>query len=338
VRYRRRATVPELAMIRVYSNQTQRFEEVGPNDAFRLADDIIWIDLLSPESDAVGQLEAQLGIDLPTRDELKDIEPSSRLYQEDGATYMTATLLHKADTDEPETTNVAFILHRQRLLTIRYAEPRPFRAFMDYAGRERTLLTDGAQVLVLLLEAIVDRNAEVLERTGTEVDSISRRIFSRRVGTRRSRGADIETALTQIAWNQNIAAKARESLVSLGRLVSFAMLAEGKSGGQGYREHLKSIGRDLDSLASHASFLLSNVNFLLDAALGLINVEQNQIIKIFSVAAVIFLPPTLVASIYGMNFEYMPELHWLYGYPLALGLMLLSALLPYWIFKRRGWL
>lgn len=325
-------------MIRLYSNQTQRFQELGPGNAFLLAEDIIWIDLLSPEGDDVGELEAQLGIDLPTRDELKDIEPSSRLYQEDGATYMTATLLYKADSDEPETTNVAFILHRQRLLTIRHAEPRPFRAFMGYAGRERTHLADGGQVLVHLLEAIVDRNAEVLERTGAEVDSISRRIFSRRSDKRRSRGADIEKALTDIAWHQNITAKARESLVSLGRLVSFAMLAELKNSGHGYRDHLKSIGRDMDSLTSHASFLLSNMNFLLDAALGLINVEQNQIIKIFSVAAVIFLPPTLVASIYGMNFEFMPELHWIHGYPLALGLMLLSALLPYWFFKRRGWL
>lgn len=325
-------------MIRLYSARTQQFLEHDPMQPIVLGPDIVWIDLESPPAELECDIESQLGIELPTREEMKDIEPSSRLYQEDGAYYMTATLLHRADSDEPETTNVAFVLYRNRLVTIRYAEPKPFRAFMGFAERERSVLSDGANTLVLLLEAIVDRTAEVLERTGTEVDLLSRRVFRRRSDSRKPRGREIEQALTDIAFHQNLTAKARESLVSLGRMVSFAMLADTGEEQHEYRNHLKTVGRDIDSLTNHASFLLSNMNFLLDAALGLITVEQNQIIKIFSVAAVIFLPPTLVASSYGMNFEHMPELRWLYGYPVAIALMVVSALIPYLLFKRKGWL
>ncbi len=322
---------------RAYSNRTQQLQPFSAAGMAAISDDIIWIDLDHPTVDEERTVERCLGIELPTPDEMKDIEPSSRLYQEDGASYMTASVLWRADTEQPETTAVGFILHQNRLVTIRYAEPKPFRAFAAHAERERTVLSSGAATLAALLEAMVDRTAEILERTGAQVDEISRRIFQRRHDRRRRRSSEeLEQAMADIAFHQNVTAKSRDSLVSLGRMVSFAMLAPELVADSETREHLKTVSRDISSLTDHASFLANYVSFLGDAALGLIHVEQNQIIKIFSVAAVIFLPPTLVASSYGMNFKHMPELGWLLGYPTAIGLMIVSAVIPYLLFKRRG--
>jgi len=144
--------------------------------------------------------------------------------------------------------------------------------------------------------------------------------------------------MLRIGDDQDMLAKTRDSLISMGRLMSFLSLPIHVREDKELREHVKSLGRDIGSLLDHSAFLASNIGFLLDASMGLINIEQNAIIKIFSVAAVVFLPPTLVASIYGMNFHHMPELDWLYGYPFAIGLMVTSAVLPYLFFKRKGWL
>jgi magnesium transporter len=144
--------------------------------------------------------------------------------------------------------------------------------------------------------------------------------------------------LAKLGRSQSLNAKARDSLVSLARLISFASLSDQIEANRDHRDHLKSLQRDVQSLTDHSSYLSSNITFLLDAALGLINIEQNAIIKIFSVAAVVFLPPTLVASIYGMNFEQMPELKFAHGYPMALILMVISAVVPLWWFRKKGWL
>jgi magnesium transporter len=326
-------------MHRTYSSRLQTFRSIEALTPEELGDDIIWIDLDSPDPEEERAVERCLGIDLPTREEMRDIEPSSRLYQEDGATFMTTALVWRAETDTPELANVGFVLSKNRLVTIRYAEPRAFRLFTAHAEREKTRLPNGTVILVTLLETIVDRTAEILEVAGGQVDSISREVFQERQdGRRRRAGGNLEAAMTQIALRQNLTAKARESLVSLGRMVSFLMVAPEVVNDREIREHLKSVSRDLSSLTDHASFLMSNINFLLEASLGLVNIEQNQIIKIFSVVAVIFLPPTLVASSYGMNFRFMPELDWVLGYPMALLMMVISALLPYLWFKRKGWL
>jgi magnesium transporter len=326
-------------MHRLYSRGTQQFSSLESIGTAQVNDDVIWIDLDAPTVEEKRSLEGTLGYDLPTRDEMKDIEPSSRLYREEGATYVTAALVWQAESDSPELANVSFVLARNRLVTIRYSDPTAFRVFKAYAERERTVLSSGAATLLTLLECIVDRNAEILEQTALRVDSISREVFAEETGPRARRaGRNLALALRQIAKRQNLMAKTRESLVSLGRLASFLVLAPEIGEGAGLREQLKSVSRDISSLTDHASFLMANISFLLDASLGLVNIEQNQIIKIFSVAAVIFLPPTLVASSYGMNFEHMPELRWLFGYPMAIFMMLVSALMPFLWFKRKGWL
>lgn len=301
----------------------------------------VWIDLLEPTREEELLVERSLGLQIPTREEMAEIEPSSRLYQERGAVFLTANVMSGIDAGDPVSTPISFVLTREHLVTVRYADPRPFRTFAAHIEREPTLCASATMTLIHLLDAIVDRLADTLEVVQADIDKTSRAVFRRGQGTRRRARMSNETLqelLLRIGDDQDLLAKTRDSLVSMGRLMSFLSLPMHVREDHELREHVKSISRDVASLNDHSGFLATNISFLLDASLGLINIEQNAIIKIFSVAAVVFLPPTLVASIYGMNFEHMPELEWLLGYPYALGLMILSAVLPYLFFKRKGWL
>jgi len=191
-------------------------------------------------------------------------------------------------------------------------------------------------VLVDLLDAIVDRAADILERIGAEVDAVSRDIFE---PESERTGAHYKAILTAIGRRGDLTSKVRESLVSIGRLLLFlANEAEGMRWNKDTRTLLNSMQRDVQSLSDHATYLSNKITFLLDAVVGVVTIEQNNIIKIFSVAAVALLPPTLIASIYGMNFKHMPELDWRYGYPLAIFLMIAGAVLPYLFFKWKKWL
>jgi magnesium transporter len=298
----------------------------------------VWIDLLSPIGDEEAQIEGLLGIDVPTKEEMEEIEISSRLYTEDGALFMTAILPSHADGDDPEMLPVSFVLSNKTLVTVRYHDPRAFTTFPTRAAKVSMGCETGEGVLVALLEAVVDRLADILERDGREIDAISRQVFRRSNGTP-TKAQDFQATLESIGRKGDLTSNIRDSLVTLERVAGFLgqQSLQMKSPRE-LRERIKTLSRDIRSLADHASYLSQKITFLLDATLGMINIEQNAIIKIFSVAAVVFLPPTLIASIYGMNFEHMPELEWLLGYPFAIGLMILSAILPYVYFKRRGWL
>jgi magnesium transporter len=301
----------------------------------RISEDVVWIDLLEPTPEEQRFVDEALALDVPSEEEMQEIEVSSRLYHEGNALYMTATLITGSATANPESVPVTFVLTGHRLLTLRYAEPLPFRVFAAKARRHTTPCSTGEEVLAGLLDAIVDRVADILERVQIEMETLSREIFVREAGTPK---LDFDDVLRRVGRNHALTAQARESLVSMARMLSFigrpSETKQMKQMGRGF----KTIARDVMALSDHASFLGSNINFVLDATLGLINNQQNGIIKIFSVAAVVFLPPTLIASIYGMNFEFMPELSWHLGYPFAVALMVLSAILPYVYFKRRGWL
>ena len=277
-------------------------------------------------------VERSLGLLLPTREEMAEIEASSRLYQEDGGTFMTATILVNADGQLPTAAPVTFVLYGAKLVTIRYVEPRAFAVFAAQAERQPSLCPNGSQTFLGLLDAVVDRTADILERTAAEVEVQSRAIFSR------PRGAAFEEILNKLGRAQIVNSKARDSLVSLARLLSFATLADQFDGEKDLRDHLKSLQRDVQSITDHSSYMAGNITFLLDAALGLINIEQNSIFKVFSVFSIVFLPPTLIAGVYGMNFEHMPELKWLDGYPMAICLMAVAAIAPLLWFKRKGWL
>ena len=297
----------------------------------------VWVDLFEPSEDEKRLIGERYGIDVPTRDEMMEIEPSNRLYQEDGALFMTATLVAQVEQEEPRSAPVTFILSPERLFTLRYINPRSFRSFAINAQRGQILDTRPEMVLTSLLEVVINRFADILERVGSEVDQISRDVFEtdKPKGQRKA----LDQLINAIGRAGDLNSRVREALVSVARLVSyFTHPANGYSRQEEFREHIKSLGRDLAYLTDHAGFQANKVQFLLDATLGRISIEQNSIIKIFSVAAVVFLPPTLVASIYGMNFQFMPELVLRYGYPMALGLMVLSAIGPYLFFKRKGWL
>lgn len=316
----------------------------------------VWIDLFEPTKEEEQTLEASLGINIPTRAEMQEIELSSRLYEQNGVLFLTATVLTRADTAQPESTAVTFILSADKLVTLRYADPAPFRSFVTKREGNLDRYQTNFQFFAGLIDAIIERIADILEGVGTNLDTISLRVFdperayahsrlhanlehSAGGQRRRARQRNFVEVLRRIGAVSDLVSRARESLVSFNRLVAFFREACKESGTiHGPLGHWKTVVADLNSLSDHASFLSSKVSFLLDATLGMINNEQNAIIKILSVAALVFLPPTLVAGVYGMNFHILPELKWQHGYPFALFLMLISAVLPYLFFRRRGWL
>jgi len=330
-------------MLRAYIRQDDRLvaTDVDAEAPAPLAGGAVWYNLTDPTKAEDNFVESCLGIDIPTRAEMDDIEPSARLYNEGGAEFMTITALYNAETDEPQKTPVTFVLRNNQLVTVRYADPKPFRLFERLVTRPtNNPYTSGEKVMLGLIEAMIDRLAQLLETTGDEIDQISRDVFRNRTRNVTRKSRDLQQIIEIIGRKGDILTLARESLVSITRLSSFHQTVEDGNGkaARDLRQELKVLQRDAAALSDHAAFLNNKIQFLLDATLGLINLEQNQIIKIFSVAAVVFLPPTLVASIYGMNFRLMPELDFPFGYPMALGLMVLSAILPYLFFKRKGWL
>jgi magnesium transporter len=301
-------------------------------------DQVSWIDLVDPTEEEEKELERRLGINIPTRAEMEEIEISSRLYQDNGVAFMTATLPAQTEGENPQIAPVTFVLAGERLITVRYHEPSAFRSFPTRAEKVATGCEDGESILVSLLEAVVDRLADVLERAGHDIDRISRGVFQHN-GGKPTKSRDFRKVLEDIGRKGDLTSNIRDSLMTLERLIGFlGHVTTQRKCSKEVRDRLKTLSRDIRSLSDHSSFLSQKITFLLDATLGMIGIEQNAIIKIFSVAAVVFLPPTLIASIYGMNFEAMPELKWLFGYPFAIGLMILSAILPYAYFKRRGWL
>jgi magnesium transporter len=323
-------------MLTIYENRSGALER--QKGKARIAETTVWLDLLNPTPQEEKQIERALKLEVPTREEQQEIEASSRLYQESGAYYMTATLLYQPEQGEPRMTPVTFILKGDRLITLRYAEPRAFSIYISRCNRSEMELRNGLTVLIGLLETIIDRLADFIERIQAEVEGLSHSIFEIKGGAA-SRQRRFDVLLRAIGREGEITSKARESAHSLGRLLTFLIhTANERKEGKPLQARIRTAARDVISLTDHVTYLSGKIIFLLDATLGMVNIQQNDIIKIFSVVAVVFLPPTLIASIYGMNFDYMPELHWLLGYPFALGLMVASAVLPYLYFKRRGWL
>lgn len=324
-------------MLTVFVPTASSLKKIDGVDADALPANAIWIDLKSPVPGEDKAVERLVGIEIPTREDMQEIEASSRLYIEHGARYMTATLMCAADSQAPRTTPVTFILAGHRLVTVRYDEPRPFALTAAKLARSCSPNITGDGVLLELLDAVIDRCADILERAGADVDSVSSQIFE--PSAERGHARTYSQILLTIGKKGDLTSKVRESLVSIGRLISF-VLVETDAGrwSKEQKVQFKTQQRDVISLTDHASYLSNKITFVLDAMLGVVNLEQNNIIKLFSVMAVVLMPPTLIASIYGMNFRRMPELEWPFGYPLALLAMLLAAVLPYMLFKWKRWL
>lgn len=307
-------------------------------DLAALPESAVWIDLLKPTPEEDKAVERLAGIAVPTREDMQEIEISSRLYIENSARYMTATLMCHSDSDMPRTTAVTFILAGHRLVTVRYDNPRPFALVENKLARSCSPSITGEMVLMELLDAVIDRCADILERCGAEIDQVSHDVFEPEA-ERHGHAKQYALILAEIGRKGDLTSKVRESLVSIGRVVAFmSAVMEGVKWSKDMREQLKTMQRDVSSLTDHASYLSNKITFVLDAMLGVVNLEQNNIIKLFSVMAVVLMPPTLIASIYGMNFKAMPELEWAHGYPMALIMMLAAAVLPYLLFRWKKWL
>lgn len=297
-----------------------------------------WIDLFEPSKEEVERVEAELGLDVPTREEMREVESSSALYREDGATFVTVRVVIRGPEGEPGITSITLMLIRNQFLTLRYSEPNSFRQFLARTQKKEAALDSAESGMLCFLETVVDRDADILEEIGDALEPISSEIFTQDTANSMEKiaAADLSRALRRIGQAGELASRVRQSLHSVARSIPF--LQAQMEGQDALRLRLRTLGQDVQSLLEHDNFLQTQIQFLLDSNIGLISIQQNAIMKTLSVATVIFLPPTLIGSIFGMNFERMPELHWRLGYPYAISLMLLSAVLPLAFFRRRRWL
>jgi len=310
--------------------------QLAPKEA--MPGDTVWVDLVEPTREEQQAAETFAGIDLPTPEEMDEIEPSELLYADNGTRYMTARILCQSKTHRPKLANISFILTSKVLVTVRYDDPKPFETFCQHAQRVGLNGADAEAVFVGLIDAIVARAAEVLRLAGDHVDALSESIFQRAVERDRPRTDEYQQTLTTLGREGARVSKARESMVSIELMLRFASSAGHEKEKEEPQGHIATMLRDIGSLETHTEYLLGKVQFLLDAILGLVNLTQNDIIKILSVIAVVFTPPTFFASMYGMNFKNMPEYDWSLGYPYVLTLMFLSAVLPYLFFRWKKWL
>jgi magnesium transporter len=300
--------------------------------------DAVWVDLMEPTRAERQGAEAFAGVSLPTPEEMDEIEPSELLYVEDGTRYMTARVLCLAKTQRPAITNVSFVRKGRILVTVRYDDPKPFQAFAQHAQRVGVSKSDPEAIFVGLIDMIVGRASEVLRAAGDRIDALSEAIFEKAAQRGRPQTAEYQSVLATLGREGSRISKARESLVSIELMLRFASPSAPGDGESEPQGHIGTMLRDIASLETYTDYLLGKVQFLLDTMLGLVNLNQNDIIKILSVITVVFTPPTFFASMYGMNFKNMPEYNWAYGYQYGLVLMLVSAVLPYLFFRWKKWL
>lgn len=291
-----------------------------------------WIDLVEPTEEERRLICESTGLDVPTREEMVEIETSSRLYQENDTLFMTATLPYVGSKTVPETTAVTFVLNKTQLITVRYGNPRSIELFQQRLEKDPNCGKSPAQALLGMLDIIVDRVADLIEHAAGEIDRMSVSIFNDGISARKADG--YKKAIKKIGRTGILVAKMHEVIATLTRLIFFLDQGASIAGlSKTHKSQLKTLSRDLRSIREHGDALDTKLNFLLDATVGLVNLEQNQIIKIFSVVAVVFMPPTLIASVYGMNFIDMPELKWALGYEFSIFLMVLSAMITWGFFR-----
>jgi magnesium transporter len=306
--------------------------------------DTVWIDLLDPDADERAFVRRVTGIVAPTRDELVEIETSSRMHVEDDSLHLSATIVARDARGVPHLTPVGFALTRAVVVTVRFEDLKAFGMVDAMMGRRDPLLKTADGVLVALLEAVVDRLADVLERAAGDLDDVSLRIFgadAEAVGATRNmtrRSDDLRAALRSVGRAGDVASKARASLHGLARIIPYVIGQKERWLTTEVAPRMRILRQDVVSLNEFEAHITDKVQLLLDAALGFASIDQNNIFRILTVVSVVGIPPTLIASMYGMNFKMMPELDWAYGYPYALTMIALSAIAPLIWFKLRGWL
>lgn len=302
--------------------------EVKPTELAQQLKEADWIDALEPDEEEHAALATLFSDEVPDIEDVEEIEASARYFIDQDGLHVHSLFLGYAE-GRHHTVSVAFILQPDRLIAIRDGELSDFRLLRMRARRGQVSCTTPTDLLITLLEQKVENHADNIEDTHRQLERVSHLVLE-------DEEADLEDAISQLARLEDSNGKIRLCLMDTQRVISF-LLRHIREPGQP-RETLYEILRDLQTLMSHTTFLFDKINFLMDSTQGFINIQQAKIIKIFSIAAVVFLPPTLVASIYGMNFEYMPELSWSFGYPYAIALMVAAGLAPYLYFKGKGWL
>ncbi len=304
-------------------------EKIPPN--------AVWVDVLDPTEEEERKIELRFGIDVPTHLDINYVEPTESLYAAKGARYLTAQIIPNAD-GPASLARVTFILTGTSIISVRYQRSDAFELFSRRLANSDAETITHETILAGLINTIVDRIAHNIVKTDQSLEALSTSIFGINE-TAENHDKLFKKVLRALGEQSQRISNIRESLVSLERVLLF-LLPEYQSARipVQLRDDVRATLRDLQSLEEHATFQSQKLQFLLDTTLGLINLEQSHIIKLFSVLAVIFMPPTVIASIYGMNFKYMPELDWRFGYPLALFLMVLSSFLLYMYFRWKRWL
>ena len=291
----------------------------------------IWVDLEMPSVQEKGWIHDRFGLTIPEDIVDEDLEESARFYEEDNGELHIRSDFLIDDDEKPRNVRVAFILHNNVLFSIHNEDLPVFRLLRLRARRIPALIEDAKDVLLKLYDADAEYSADILERIYDNLEKVSARVLKSDVND-----AEAGVVLSAIAREEDLNGRIRRNVMDTRRALSFMMRSRMLNAEQ--FEESRQILRDIDSLDSHTAFLFDKINFLMNATVGFININQNKIIKIFSVASVAFLPPTLIASIYGMNFRHMPELEQTWGYPFALALMAASVAAPFIYFRRKGWL
>jgi magnesium transporter len=297
----------------------------------------LWIDLLEPTPDEAERVARDTGLAVPTEADVNEIESSSRLATRNDALYLSLPLVIHLD-GEPRAVSFGFVLSRDRLITVRYATSRVFEQFMAH---EAMPARSGSHVMVALLEAVVDRQADALEQVKADLETISHRIFAAdtvAASGRKREDRMLRATLITLGRVGDLVSHIRESQVGAGRIVPYLETAAEAWLPQELHPRLATLRRDIASLNDYDTHLNDKLQFLLDATLGFINIAQNNVMKVLTVASVVGIPPVLVAGIYGMNFKFMPEYDWAWGYPYGLAIIVLTAIIPLAIFKWRNWI
>lgn len=290
----------------------------------------IWVDLIKPDDDERNRVQLELGQSLATRLELEDIEASARFFEDEDGLHIHSFFFYADTEDHAGNATVAFTVREGRLYTIRERELPAFRLYRMRTRSQNLIDGNAYELLLDLLETKIEQLADEIENIYSDLELLSLVIMDGK------QEKEYDNAISTLAQLEDIGWKVRLCLMDTQRALNFLVRKTRLPSKQ--LEQARDILRDIDSLLPHNESLFQKVNFLMQAAMGFINIEQNRIIKIFSVVSVVFLPPTLVASSYGMNFEFMPELRWPFGYPSAITLMILAGLAPYLYFKRKNWL
>ncbi len=326
-------------MLTAFACPNARAVRVPEGGAAEAMAEAVWIDLLSPTEPERDLVAAVTGLSIPTEADVREIESSSRLSTREGVLYLTMPMV--SVTERMRAVSVGFVLSQDRLVTIRFADSKTFNAYAESLPNVEMQKKASASIFVGLLEAIVDRQADVLETVGLDLEAISHRIFrlgAAQAGGRKEEDAVLRRTLGQLGRLGDTISHIRDTQLAAARIVPYVELSAAPWLPKDIKIRLRTLRRDISSVSDFAAHLIGKLQFMLDATLGFISIAQNNLMKVMTIASVAGIPPVLVAGIYGMNFTHMPELAWPYGYAFGLGMILVTTLIPLAIFRWRKWI